>query len=772
MTNCPLPPRLTSDEPIWTRPGDLWLQQTGNIGLQALQLISWNSTNSLFRIWRPDQPWHLTRNPHPTLSSGDLTWLSLDACESLQNKILTTTPISGSCQIKLVIPSSFITRPLLEHNPPPSDNLTWASDGAWSAPLGIFPTLPPTGGFAVVGILPDPPHTIIHQLRCEGLFVHDRRRAFIQESMGAAVALRQTDGMVHSDCKAVVGLSTNFKARNPLQDVIKQLGRGRLTHVYGHPELRSESRNWSPAEHAIAAADNLASRPNCLAPQSMTPSDLISEIFSRTSQWFLTQNNELFLGNIAHTNQVRILHDYITNRNLRYKTNIWTPVNFRFAITAQKSTRSQRGALQKLFFKRFDRDRLFSLDVLSPCSCGCSDTLETWTTSCTESIMQTNFAIGKANIANFIRNQPQLTFLNNALAQSPTLWRGIWSPQLQEEINHLALSGNQDSHLILLKSIQALTALIMNTSLQLYHTRQDPVTIKILSPAESFITYLQPQLTKSQRKKFQHIIPIDPNSHLLQTTIRQHLTPHNPHLSNSPSIAHSSRRQAHSTSHPSQHNAHSTKKQRRSIPSSSRPQRVKVPFATIPLDNQTDQHQSAGNSTNPSPSREVVSTSSLLSKYSPSLKRRKLELLPPSSTSSSHHQSKRFPSPTRTSRTQHISSQGTSNHLQYFSIFRNPDAQPPVESSLRPLTNKEFLQDLQDQGLLPNWSSIKSSQLNTAEHTSIPPEDLTLTQHTPSPIVNRFIPNPVSHVNTPVNNVNQVGRSSEVEYCTNGESEP
>ena len=371
-----------------------------------------------------------------------------------------------------------------------------------------------------------PPYKVIQKLYSKNLYTTSSRRAYTQELIGAAVGLNSSSEALLCDCKAVVGLSSSYKANNPLQDIIRQKGFNRLHHINGHPEKKGLRQLWTPGEHAIYEADQLASGPSPIDPPPLTHSEINAIVFSSSTQWHLIRAGQIYLGPIALDQQSHLLETYLVNRNTRYNTNLWNTSNFTFAITAQKTTRAQRGALQKLHLKRFDRDRKFSNLTLPRCHCGCKDILEDWTTICTHAPMVANRHIGLHNIANYLQHHPQLQFINQHLRTPTTLWRGIWPDNQQQQINAIADLQPTNSPLIK-QAVRGLTALIMNTSLQLYHTRTDPVALKKESASSLYTTYLHDKLSKKQKRKFQQVQIPNSSSHMIQTPITAFLSRNN-----------------------------------------------------------------------------------------------------------------------------------------------------------------------------------------------------------------------------------------------------
>ena len=281
----------------------------------------------------------------------------------------------------------------------------------------------------------------------------DERRAFAAESWGMAMALASTtQEEVLSDCKAVVDGVQGGKALPVVKEITKTCGR-RAKWIRSHPEKRMLRKGWSLEDHAIYAADRVAS--------GQTDAEVMSH--RKCSNFLLThvrvpqlvKDGIWYEGRLSSEQQHRDICTYLEKRGCSLD-------EFRWTQGLMHCTPGQRGAVIKLQIALFDRDRKARAGTLERCGCGCGNTLDDWRTTC---------KIGRIRELReeILPMQGELMHITEDILQTTAGWRGILSLPIRERMRQIVTTWTKAKILQMRREFRMWMGNVVSISLQMYH---------------------------------------------------------------------------------------------------------------------------------------------------------------------------------------------------------------------------------------------------------------------------------------------------------------
>ena len=335
------------------------------------------------------------------------------------------------------------------------------TDGSWRRTRsGPFFHQSSTSAGAALAIMDG--SSLILGLRLANAYALQSQRAYVQEHVGLllAAAVSQELGLaspIFTDCRSakdyILNPSTNQQSLNPLGQLASftrhLLRSPDLRWIRSHSALPFEEQSSAQQGNTIADAISAGAHPNFID----LPMSTLSIIADNTNRWYLhdTESNlPAMLGLSKSSNAT--LHSYLSDRSQRHPLSP-TPTEIQqLMISIQPSSSKQAGAYLKLALRKFDDDRRAAstspADYLPPCSCGCSNTIDTWVTTCRhpESLAIRNGGLNK--VRDHLEHYPLLRAYILGALTSPTAsaqeWRGIWSEPHYGAITDIML-GNYPS---------------------------------------------------------------------------------------------------------------------------------------------------------------------------------------------------------------------------------------------------------------------------------------------------------------------------------------
>ena len=305
------------------------------------------------------------------------------------------------------------------------------------------------------------------------------KRAFLQELLAIvkALSILPPRTPIHSDCKSAIAFLCNpGKPSHPLYPIhcaFATLAKGRLHWVKAHTDRSLSNPNCF--ETGNAHADRIASRH--ITPVSSPPVPLIPPV----GTFLPCKAGQIILSSPGQNIHSSLIKGYLRDRQERYGGTVeWLSIDLgRLTVDPSLST-AQRGARQKLFLARFERDRLLRLalplpsDRFPPCSCGCRNHLSTWISSCLDpSTIAARQAI-LPKIKTILSSLPGVfTAMARFLDKDELFWRGALQPEHKAGIEAAARPYGQTKHQKT-KAIDAALNAICDQALHLYslHSKQ------------------------------------------------------------------------------------------------------------------------------------------------------------------------------------------------------------------------------------------------------------------------------------------------------------
>ena len=332
--------------------------------------------------------------------------------------------------------------------------------------------------------------TLVAGFRIANAYALLPQRAYIQEHVGlllASVAATELhlSPPIYTDCRSAMDYiqnpATSQRHSNPLSQMAA-LSRHFLPHptiswIKAHCAVDFDQQTDQQKGNTIADAIANGTHPYF----TELPLSTLNSIAANSGRWYLYDRTlDLPAIPFLEHRSARTMEVYLSHRQQRH---VLSPsaADIKQMVASVKPTSSrQAGAYLKLALRKFDDDRRASsdkpADALPPCSCGCSNTIDTWTTSCRHpesiSIRNTGIRLTRELLDSYPLLRAHIIGVISSPPDQGLPWRGTWSEPHITDITNI-ISGNYptlsaDNWKEGIKVLHQVTRILTQTALQLH----------------------------------------------------------------------------------------------------------------------------------------------------------------------------------------------------------------------------------------------------------------------------------------------------------------